>query len=130
MAKDSNSSSSRPSSSRPVDAKPEMVPVFNHTNHSIAIAISLRKAGTVGPGSDARVIKFLPANNSISKADLDLCEAHPLWHIHTKRIEQTGLVGKKFKGRQLEVGLHDEELEVEFKNLGEKMQKLHEARVG
>ncbi len=130
MAKDSNSTSSRHSSSRPAEAKPEMVPVFNHTNHSIAIAISLRKAGTVGPGSDAKIIKFLPANNSISRADLDLCEAHPLWRIHTKRIEQTGLVGKKFKGVQLEAGLHDEELEVEFQNLGEKMQKLHEARVG
>lgn len=107
-----------------------MVPVFNHTNHSISIAISMRPAGTVGPGSDARVIKFLPANNSKSRADLDLCEAHPLWGIHTKRILHTGLVGKKFKGVELEVGLHDEELEVEFRNLGEKMQKLHEKRVG
>lgn len=107
-----------------------MVPVFNHTNHSIGITISLRKAGTVGPGSDARVIKFGPANNSISRADLDLCEAHPLWHIHVKRMERTGLVGKKFKGVELEVGLHDEELAVEFENLGEKMQKLHELRVG
>ena len=129
MAKDSNSSSSR-QSPKPVEAKPEMVPVFNHTNHSIAIAISMRKAGTVGPGSDAKVIKFGPANNSISRADLDLCEAHPLWHIHTKRIEHTGLVGKKFKGKELEVGMHDEELAVEFEHLGEKMQKLHEKREG
>lgn len=106
-----------------------MVPVFNHTNHSIGIALSNRKAGTVGPGSDARVVKFLPANNSIDSRDLALCQAHPLWHIHVDRMERTGLRGKKFKGIELEVGMHDEELAVEYSHLGEKMQKLHEKRV-
>lgn len=105
-----------------------MVPVFNHTNHMIDIGIALRKAGTVGTGPEAKLITFLPGNNSIDSEELKKCEAHSLWHIHIDRHEHRGLTGKKYKGVQLEVGLHDEEFEVESKELGERMFQLKQKK--
>ncbi len=105
-----------------------MIPVFNHTNHMIDIGLSLRKAGTVGTGPEAKLVTFLPGNNSIDSRDLEKCQAHSLWHIHAKRQEHSGLTGKKFKGVELEVGLHDEEFEVESRQLGERMFQLKQKK--
>ena len=107
-----------------------MVSVFNHTRHEIGFGMSRRKAGTHGPGASVYTIDFGPGNNKIERSELEKCEAHPSWSDYVNRTEKRDLVGKKYKGVELEVGLHDEEFEVEFKTLGEKMKRLHELRVG
>lgn len=105
-----------------------MVPVFNHTKRQIGIAISHRKEGMIGPQAD--VVEFGPGNNSITRIDLERCETHPAWADHVERRERRDLTGRRVKGVNLTVNMHDEEFEVEFKSLGEKMRKLHELRVG
>ncbi len=126
MPKSSNSSSTPAlTPTKPVDPKPTMVPVFNHTNHMIDIGIALR---TAGPGLEAKIVTFLPGNNSIDSRDLEKCQAHSLWHIHIDRHEHRGLTGKKYKGVQLQVGLHDEEFEVESKELGKRMHQLKQKK--
>lgn len=107
-----------------------MVAVFNHTNHQIGIAITRRKAGTSGQGPEAYTIEFLPGNNEKTRAELDLCEAHPAWPDHVERRERRGLTGKKVKTVSLQVDLHDPEFEVESEELGRRMKQLHEKRVG
>ena len=107
-----------------------MVPVFNHLKRQIGIAISHRTAGTPGSGPEASTVEFGPGNNSISSIELEKCQAHPAWASHVERRERRDLTGRKVKGVNLTVNMHDEEFEVEFKSLGEKMQKLHEKRVG
>lgn len=94
----------------------------------IDIGIALRKAGTVGTGPEAKIVTFLPGNNSIDSEELKECEAHSLWHIHIDRHEHRGLTGKKYKGVQLEVGLHDPEFEVESKELGERMFQIKQKK--
>lgn len=121
MAKSSNT----PSTSQPVEPNPTMAPVFNHTNHMIDVGIALH---TKGPGLEAKLVTFLPGNNSIDSRDLELCQAHPLWGIHVDRHEHRGLTGKKYKGVQLQVGLHDKEFEVDSKELGERMFQLKQKK--
>ncbi len=96
----------------------------------IDVGLTLRKAGTVGTGPEYKLVTFLPGNNKIDSRDLEMCQAHPLWHIHVDRHEHRGLTGKKFKGVQLQVGLHDKEFEVEATELGERMFQLKQKKAG
>ena len=105
-----------------------MVPVFNHTKHQIGIGISRRKAGTPGPGAAVYTVDFAPGNNSIDSRELAKCQAHPGWHVYIDNLEKRDLTGRRYKAVDLTVGLHDEEFEMEFKSLGERMQQMHEKR--
>jgi len=107
-----------------------MIPVFNHTGHSIGIGISHRVAGTTGAGPEASTVDFLPGNNSIDSRDLEKCQAHPAWPDHVERREHRVLTGKKVKSISLQVGLHDEEFDVESNELGKRMNELYQKRVG
>ena len=131
MAKSSNTSSA-PTTAHTAERKapPSKVSVFNHTGHMIGVSISNRKAGTPGSGPEAYTVDFKPGNNSIDSAELEKCMAHPAWSDHVERRERRSLIGKKVKSVDLQVGLHDEEFEVESEELGKRMQQLHEKRVG
>ncbi len=105
-----------------------MVPVFNHTKRQLGIGIARRKAGTPGQGAAVYTVDFAPGNNSIDSRELAKCQDHPSWGNYVTESQKSDLTGRRYKAVDLTVGLHDEEFDMEFKSLGERMQQMHEKR--
>jgi hypothetical protein len=109
-------------------AEPEFVSVFNNNNHMLGIGVRNRPAGTNGPGPVTSTIEFLPGNNRVKSSDLKRCQEHPLWSNYSEKRLHRGLTGRQHKYAILEVGRHDEDFEVEAKELGERMFQLKQKR--
>lgn len=103
---------------------PKMVPVLNNSNRLIDFTVMNRPAGTAGVGPVSRMVRFLPGNNSISEADIKECANNPMWAHHVEKRIHKDLFGKGRKTKLIEVGVYDEELEVEAQELGERMHEL------
>ena len=101
-----------------------MVPVLNHSNRMIEFMHMRREAGTPGIGPTHEMIRFLPGNNSVSEEDLEKCKKNPNWEHYTKRLVHKDLLAKGRKYALLEVGAHDEDLEVEAQELGDRMHEI------
>ena len=104
------------------------VQIFNHTSRMLSVGLRIN----AGDAKNVRIklVSFLPGNNTVDAALWADCKKSKQVQLWMSRITHVDRVGRPFKTRFLEEGLHDEDFASEAADLGVRMQEISEAKRG